>query len=91
MPKLKKLSKTAKFPAAACTSLKKQIPQPITQRQIPERPWAQVASDIFKFHQEHYVELVDNYSKWISVEKLDDLTIKSHQSNDEYPHHTWIS
>jgi transposase InsO family protein len=49
---------------------RKQRPQPMTVRDIPERPWAHCASDLFEYKGQHYVLVVDYFSKWICVEKL---------------------
>ena len=53
-------------------------------------PWAMAASDIFAFEGRHYLVLVDYYSKYIEVTKLNDLTsqdtieaLKEHFSRHE--------
>jgi transposase InsO family protein len=48
--------------------------QPMELRDIPERPWQHVGSDIFQYGNRHYVVAVDYFSKWIAVKKLDSLT-----------------
>ena len=44
------------------------IPSP-----VPDLPWEIAASDIFAFEGEHFLLLVDYYSKFIEVTKLKDL------------------
>ena len=45
------------------------LPSPVSNL-----PWAMAASDIFAFEGHHYLVLVDYYSKYIEVTKLNDLT-----------------
>ena len=50
---------------------KKQQKQPMTLRAVPDRPWEICATDLFEFRGEHFVIIVDYFSKWISAEKLE--------------------
>ena len=48
--------------------------QPLMPSPVSDLPWAMAASDIFAFEGHHYLVLVDYYSKYIEVTKLNDLT-----------------
>ena len=48
--------------------------EPLIPSPVPDLPWEIAASDIFAFEGEHYLLLVDYYSKFIEVTKLKDLT-----------------
>jgi len=48
--------------------------EPLIPSPVPDLPWKMAASDIFAFEGEHYLLLVDYYSKFIEVTKLKDLT-----------------
>ena len=43
----------------------------------PERPWAKVGADLFEHKGTTYLLTIDYYSKWIEVDKLDNLTSKN--------------
>ena len=47
---------------------------PMLPSPVSSLPWAMAASDIFAFEGHHYLVLVDYYSKYIEVIKLNDLT-----------------
>ena len=47
---------------------------PMLPSPVSNLPWAMAASDIFAFEGHHYLVLVDYYSKYIEVTKLNDLT-----------------
>ena len=47
--------------------------QPLMPSPVSDLPWAMAASDIFDFEGHHYLVLVDYYSKYIEVTKLNDL------------------
>ena len=48
--------------------------EPMIPVDIPDRPWAKVAVDLFELNQKHYMITVDYFSKWPEVVKLDNLT-----------------
>ena len=48
--------------------------EPLMPSPVPDLPWERAASDIFAFEGEHYLLLVDYFSKFIEVTKLKDLT-----------------
>ncbi|CAC5385606.1 unnamed protein product [Mytilus coruscus] len=45
--------------------------------EIPERPWSKLATDLFEYQKQHYLLVVDYYSKWPEVMKLDNETSKN--------------
>ena len=44
---------------------------------LPDRPWSRVAEDQFKLHSQDYIVLVDFYSDFIEVKKLEENTSSS--------------
>ena len=65
---------------------------PMLPSPVSNLPWAMAASDIFAFEGHHYLVLVDYYSKYIEVTKLNDLTsqdtieaLKEHFSRHSIP------
>lgn len=48
--------------------------EPMIPVDIPDRPWAKVAVDLFELNHKHYMITVDYFSKWPEVVKLDNLT-----------------
>ena len=51
--------------------------EPMIITETPERPWSKIAADLFEYQGNGYLLCVDYYSKWIEVDKLDDLTSKN--------------
>lgn len=57
-----------------CADFQNRLPrQPLKPTETPDLPFEEVASDLFEFEGNHYVLLVDYYSKFIEVDKLKDL------------------
>lgn len=48
--------------------------EPMLLPKLLERPWLKLASDLFKLKGSHYLVVVDYYSKWPEVAKLDQLS-----------------
>lgn len=48
--------------------------EPMVPVDLPERPWAKIASDIFELNSQNYLLTVDYYSKFPEINKLDNLT-----------------
>ena len=44
---------------------------------LPERPWSKVAADIIHMKDNDHLLLMDYYSKWLEVHKLDNLSSKN--------------
>ncbi|CAC5421204.1 unnamed protein product [Mytilus coruscus] len=51
--------------------------EPMLMPEIPERPWSKLATDLFEYQKQHYLLVVDYYSKWPEVMKLDNETSKN--------------
>ena len=47
-----------------------QCREPPRPYDIPERPWSKVATDLFTFNGENFVVIVDFYSNFIEMEKI---------------------
>ena len=48
--------------------------EPMVQVPIPSRPWEMVATDLFQWEQSNYMVVVDYYSRYIEVAKLENTT-----------------
>ncbi|CAC5391222.1 unnamed protein product [Mytilus coruscus] len=51
--------------------------EPMLMPEIPERPWSKLAVDLFEYQKQHYLLVVDYYSKWPEVMKLDNETSRN--------------
>ena len=51
--------------------------EPLIPMEIPERPWAKVGADLFEFNNQHYLLIVDYFSKGPEISKLDNLSAKN--------------
>ena len=51
--------------------------EPLMSSSFPCRPWQRVASDLYDFHGQEYIIVVDYYSRWFEIRKLRDETSKS--------------
>lgn len=47
---------------------------PMQSHELPDRPWSRVAADQFKLHGKEYVVLVEHYSDFLEVQKLEENT-----------------
>ena len=62
---------------SVCNSCRhKQRKEPMLMREIPSRPWEIVASDLFHWHDQWYLVLVNSYSGWMEMNSLNTLTSK---------------
>lgn len=60
---------------AICNTYRKQNrKEPMIGHDIPKRPWQKVATDIFELDGEHYLVLIDYYSNFIELSKLNTIT-----------------
>lgn len=50
------------------------IKEPLINHEIPNVPFAKVASDIFQFEGENYLVMQDYYSKWLEIKKIKNKT-----------------
>ncbi len=44
--------------------------EPLIPSTLPERPWQEVATDLFEKDNKNYIVVVDKYSKWIEIRHL---------------------
>jgi hypothetical protein len=51
--------------------------EPMIMPEIPDRPWSKIAADLFEYQSQHYLLVVDYFSKWPEVLKLDNQSSKN--------------
>lgn len=79
---------------SVCNSTKPhQQKEPLHLHPVPDLPWSTVATDIFEWHNQQYLVLVDSYSGWYEIDMLRDITaatviakLKRHFSVHGAPH-----
>lgn len=54
-----------------------QTKEPLMSTELPDRPWQKVASDLFEVASQHYLLVVDYYSRFPEVRKLNGLRTTS--------------
>ncbi|KAK7907206.1 hypothetical protein WMY93_015818 [Mugilogobius chulae] len=82
------------YACSVCNSTKPhQQKEPLHLHTVPELPWSTVAADIFDWHNQQYLVLVDSFSGWFEIDLLRDLTsatvigkLKRHFSVHGAPH-----
>ncbi|XP_022805422.1 uncharacterized protein K02A2.6-like [Stylophora pistillata] len=58
-----------------CVRFQKAQPrEPMIIKDLPDRMWSKVGTDLFEYNGIYYILCVDYYSKWIELAKLDNLT-----------------
>ena len=57
-----------------CIKAQKQRAQPLTPSPLPELPWQRIATDLFQWKDATYLLLVDYYSRYIEIARLDRTT-----------------
>ena len=62
---------------SSCEKFRQVPPQPLIPTPTPDYAWQQVASDLFEYLGEHYLLVVDYYSRWIEISHLRSLTSSS--------------
>ena len=53
-----------------------QVQEPLTQHEIPDRPWEKPGIDLFEFRNKNYLVTVDYYSSFFEVDRLYKTTSK---------------
>ena len=53
-----------------CVKAQKQRAQPLITSSFPDLPWQKVATDLFEWKREHYLLIVDYYSRFIEIALL---------------------
>lgn len=56
------------------THRKENCKQPLIPHEIPTRAWEKIGADIFHFNNNSYLLIIDYFSKFVEVEKLNNLT-----------------
>lgn len=59
--------------------------QPLQLHRIPDLPWSITAADIFVWNKHHYLMLVDSYSGWFEVDKLEKTNISFTDRQTQMP------
>ena len=59
---------------AECCKAQKQRAQPMTPSPLPELPWQKVATDLFEWKQDTFLLIVDYYSRFIEIARLNRMT-----------------
>ena len=57
-----------------CIKHNPQRPQPLLPSHLPDLPWQKVGTDLFELNKNTYLLIVDYFSRWIEVAKLNKLT-----------------
>ena len=60
-----------------CIKFQSQRAEPMKPTPLPELPWQRVATDLLEWQKATYVLIVDYYSRWIEIARLDQLTAKA--------------
>ena len=59
---------------SVCNALKSHLQQePLLLHDVPDLPWAIVATDLFEWNSIHYIVIVDSYSGWYEISTLHDI------------------
>ena len=57
-----------------CTKAQAPRAEPLIPSSLPELPWQKVATDLFEWKKASYLLIVDYYSRWIEISKLEQMT-----------------
>ena len=57
-----------------CSQYTKNHPEPLEPTKFPDSPWSKVASDLFEYKQNSSLLVVDYYSRFIEIAKLEETT-----------------
>ena len=60
-----------------CTKITPPPKEPMIASQLPQHPWEKVGSDLFEFRGSQYLLVVDYFSRYIEVQKLNSTTSSS--------------
>ena len=62
-----------------CCKAQRQRPQPLTPSSLPELPWQRVGTDLFEWKQKHFLIIVDYYSRFVEIARLQRTTAEDCQ------------
>ena len=62
---------------SACEKYRQVPPEPLIPTPTPDYAWQHVATDLFEWSNEHYLLIVDYYSRWIEIFHLTSLTSRT--------------
>ena len=62
--------------STCCKNMKNHM-EPLIPGQFPDSPWLKIATDLFEFKQQQYLLVVDYYSRFIEIAKLENTTAAS--------------
>ena len=48
--------------------------EPLQNREVPDSPWCDIATDLFECHGDIYLVVVDAYSEYIEIKKMNTTT-----------------
>lgn len=57
-----------------CCKAQTQRPQPLTPTPLPDLPWQKVGTDLFEWKQRTFLLIVDYYSRYIEIARLNHPT-----------------
>lgn len=60
-----------------CIKFQSQRAEPLKSSPMPSLPWKRIATDLFEWKKTTYLLIVDYYSRWIEIARLDCLTAKA--------------
>ena len=52
--------------------------EPLIPYEVPELPWQRIAADLFQLGKDHYLLVIDYFSKYVELARLEDST-SSHE------------
>ncbi len=77
-PRMNEQIETVVSKCDTCQALQMSNPkEPMVQAPIPSRPWEIVATDLFQWEQNNYMVVVDYYSRYIEIARLENTTSKT--------------
>ena len=57
-----------------CCQTKRVHPEPLMPSEMPQRPWQKIAVDLMEFKKSQYLVMIDYYSRYIELSKLESTT-----------------
>ena len=59
---------------AVCSQHRSQKAEPLLLTPLPGLPWERVVTDLFKWKKTTYQLVIDKYSRWIEIARLESMT-----------------